>query len=147
MKPILVIIGILLVASVGFFGGRKLFGTPQNSVAATSTVASENLIIADDQIPGNELTLKSVQVSDPAVLLVQTDKKGTPGEKIGSVMLPRGSYQNVLVKLDADLATNTPLYVSLYTDDGKGAYDPTLSVPLVNAAGNVVSLKLKVKNK
>lgn len=105
--------------------GALLVGATMSALAATSV--TEPSVIAFDQKPQNgQITLDYAYLPAKGYAVVyDADKDGNPiKEPLGHVELNAGDHRNVKIKLNAEPASGTKVWVSLYHDkDGKPGFD------------------------
>lgn len=135
-------IGIVAV----IFGGIG-YVVVHNGQRASGAVSPAEIgdfsIMAVDQAAKKELLVASVTNKEPSALVVQEDRSGIPGEVMGSVILPRGVYNKLIVTVEKELEPGSVVYATLYSLSD-GAYDARVSVPRMGASGNVATVKIRI---
>jgi hypothetical protein len=96
------------------------------------------------------VTVPSARLADDGYLVVRTDDGGEPGEVVGRQSLAAGTHENVTVPVDRRAlpanGTNAYLWVTVYRDDGDGAFDAEDDGPVTVAGSPVQSRIVAVLN-
>jgi len=144
-KTVLVVIVLLVVGGGGYFllrGGYQAPGTTQPIETTTQVAVTENSVTANDQGPGESVTVARVKLVDSGYVVVHEDGGGKPGPVIGNSELLSGRNSNVLISLSRSTLEGEVLYAMLHSDDGDGVYEfPGDDVPLKDESGNIVLSK------
>ncbi|WP_135534449.1 DUF7282 domain-containing protein [Halostella pelagica] len=93
----------------------------------------------------DSVTVPRVQLADDGYLVVRANEEGEPGEVIGRERLEGGTHENTTVPVDREMLTGNDstvyLWVSVYNDDGDGAFDAERDDP-VTVAGSPVQSRI-----
>jgi hypothetical protein len=96
------------------------------------------------------VTVPSARLADDGYLVVRTDDGGEPGEVVGQRSLTAGTHENVTVPVDRQAlpanGTSAYLWVTVYRDDGDGAFDAEDDGPVTVAGSPVQSRIVAVLN-
>lgn len=147
-KTVWVVIVLLVVGVGGYFllrGGYQAPVTTQPPETTTEVAITENSVTANDQGPGESVTVASVELVDSGYVVVHEDGGGKPGSVIGNSELLSGRNSDVVVSLSRSTLEEEVLYAMLHSDDGDGVYEfPGEDAPLKDDSGVVVLSKFSI---
>ena len=103
---------------------------PTNTPAPAQAAAMPSVIVADQPIKDDTVTVAKVVSNGSGWIVIHADKNGAPGPVLGHSAVKDGENMNVTVKLAPEGRTET-LYAMLHVDVGKvGTYEfPGADVP------------------
>ena len=111
--------------------------------AAAAANVSGSLDAADQSSDGKTITVKTVNIKGASgFIAIHADLSGKPGPVVGHAAIPEGDSSNVVVTLDAPVATGA-FWPMLHLDAGKiGTYEfPGPDVP-VKSGSDIVMKKI-----
>ena len=117
--------------------------TPAPVPAAAAANVSGSLDAADQSSDGKTITVKTVNIKGGSgFIAIHADLSGKPGPVVGHAAIPEGDSSNVVVTLDAPVATGA-FWPMLHLDAGKiGTYEfPGPDVP-VKSGSDIVMKKI-----
>jgi hypothetical protein len=140
------IIALVIVIVVG--GGVYWFMNmekPMDQAAAPTDTSNamrieENMIIVNEQKPGNSVTIAQVHLAAPGFVVIHEDKDGAAGEILGSsTLLPSGDSGQIVVSLSKSLSDATKLHAMLHNDtNGDGKFDSSVDMPVPSQLGGPI---------
>jgi hypothetical protein len=96
------------------------------------------------------VTVPRTRLADEGYLVVRANDDGEPGEVVGHQSLEAGTHESATVPVDRDAlptnGTNVYLWVTVYRDDGDGAFDAENDDPVTVAESPVQSRIVAVLN-
>ena len=113
------------------------------AAAAAAANVSGSLDAADQSSDGKTITVKTVNIKGASgFIAIHADLSGKPGPVVGHAAIPEGDSSNVVVTLDAPVATGA-FWPMLHLDAGKiGTYEfPGPDVP-VKSGSDIVMKKI-----
>lgn len=118
--------------------------TEDNVVTPLFSLTIPNSVAVEDQVlgAGNTVVIVGVTSADSGWIVIHiADEEGKPGSIIGYTPVAAGNNSDVLVEIEAELATET-LFAMLHVDAGTvGEYEfPGDDAPVMDTDGNVVVL-------
>lgn len=143
------LVGVLLGLAVGYFLFESELvlapvGNPDKNDLASSAYdfvsekpGATTKIEVIDQIPGDEVIVKSVQMSAPGWIAVHDNLDGQPGRTLGAAYLSAGAYQNQVISLLRGTIDGEPYLVVIHNDDGDKVFNLKTDLPRVDAKGNL----------
>lgn len=107
---------------------------------------SDNLIVVENQAPGEFAYLKQVNLSQDGWVSIYRMVDGEPNHILGAQYLPAGDHSDVVVILQAPTEADGSYSAVLHTDDGKivetqfgrHQFDPALDKQVLTETGDWV---------
>ncbi len=131
-------VGVALMALLLVLAPMALAQEGTATPEATGTAPTGSVTVSDQEIVDGTVTVDSVTSSAAGWIVIHADQGGGAGPVIGFAPVQAGDNSNVVVEIDAALATDT-LHAMLHTDAGtEGTYEfPGPDAP-VTVDGEVV---------
>jgi LPXTG-motif cell wall-anchored protein len=109
--------------------------------------ADNGLTVADQALSNGSITAPKVVAERDGWLTVHVDENGNPGKVIGFTAVKKGTNNNVVVKLDEDVAVGGKVWPMLHVDEGTiGKYEfPGPDTPVI-VNGGVVMKQITISN-
>ena len=128
-------------ASVGDLDTAALSadGTVATGVAATGEAGVD----VGDQSAGTTIVLKSVTLPQTGWVAIHEDNSGVPGNILGAQRLDAGTTNLGNVTLLRGTTAGGTYYAMLHADNGDGAFDPHVDLPMLGADGKPVMMVFK----
>lgn len=143
----IIVIIILIIIGILVFGNKETPTDlePNNTNGTSTTSAGANRITMTDQYPGNVVYLGSVQLENPAWVVIQKDNNGQPGAVIGSTRFEAG-VNTGRVTLSEPMVDGATYYAVLYSVGTGTTFNPSTSQPLRDANGNIIMRVFKASS-
>jgi len=143
-----IVIIVLIILGYNMFSGST---TPTNTTptetnteaTTTATTNNPNHVIVNDQAPGNQVFISTVQLSKPGFVVIQKDNAGKPGAIIGSQYFDAGIYPGK-VTLTTPTVEGGLYYAALYLDSGDKKFTSTKDTPILDASGNAIMRPFRI---
>ncbi len=122
---------------------EKILQKQVQSIIATKKALSlygPKEIVVFNQEPGKQITLESVQMSEPGFAIIEYNNRKAIGS---SALLKIGSNKSVLIGLNEHVDGET-VVVRLYKDDGDGVFDSKKDKCMVDNNGMLMFKQVKV---
>src|SRR6266542_1823570 len=117
----------------GLIGLIALFALTPTAGAAPREQAADSVAADDQAINNGTIIVAEVNATQDGWIAVHIDQGGKPGPVIGHAAAPKGTTNNLAVKLEQDVPVGGKLWPMLHIDAGKiGTYEfPGPDVPVV----------------
>lgn len=144
---VIAILGTALVLLTQKTSTPEITTTPDETQASVEEAAFD-AVVSLNHPAGATTTITKVMLTNPGFVTIHVDENGKPGTVLGnSLLLPEGTYANVVISLSRPSTEGEPLYAMLHTDNGNGIYEfPGPDAPLTDEQGNTVMMKYVVGN-
>lgn len=117
-------------------------GVPESPLV----LAGKNTITLDDQLFGDSVTIKSIDLASDSWVAIHEDLDGKPGNILGAAWFPAGVSSGV-VELQRPTVDGATYYAMLHADkqprgeDGHKVFDFKVDVPLTDESGEPLMVK------
>lgn len=134
-----IVIIALIIIGISVFGGKSSEAPITDDTASTTTQGVDvNRIVMGDQFPGNQVFVSSVQLVNPAWIVIHKDNAGQPGDVIGYGYYSAGINPGGKITLTSPTVEGGIYYAMLHSDDGDKKFDIKKDLPLKDAKGNII---------
>jgi len=129
----------------GLIGLIALFALTPTAGAAPREQAADSVAADDQAINNGTIIVAEVNATQDGWIAVHIDQGGKPGPVIGHAAAPKGTTNNLAVKLEQDVPVGGKLWPMLHIDAGKiGTYEfPGPDAPVV-VGGNIVMQQISI---
>jgi len=129
----------------GLIGLIALFALTPTVGAAPREQAADSVAADDQAINNGTIIVAQVNATQDGWIAVHIDQGGKPGPVIGHAAAPKGTTNNLAVKLEQDVPVGGKLWPMLHIDAGKiGTYEfPGPDAPVV-VGGNIVMKQISI---
>lgn len=145
----LLVVAFLLGLGLGWF----IFGyvVPARNAKLSEgdqplVLAGKNSIAIDDQLFGDSVIVKSINLNADSWLAIHEDLNGKPGNILGAAWFPQGSSSGA-IELQRATTDGATYYAMLHTDkqirgeDGHRVFDYKVDMPMTDDTGNPLMVK------
>ncbi len=144
---VIAVVGIGLVWFIFARVASKSGAGSGNAISESPLVlAGKNTITLDDQLFGNTVSIKSIDLANDSWVAIHEDLDGKPGNILGAAWFPAGVSSGV-VELQRPTVDGATYYAMLHADkkprgeDGHKVFDLKVDVPLTDESGQPLMAK------
>ena len=145
------LVAVIVAGAVGYYLGQRSAGvksevtgeTPSGLDLISSTIpAGEGDIVIDNQLPGNQVLLSKVNLSESRWIAIHEDRNGAPGNIIGAGRYPGGPTTSTSIELLRPTVKGV-YYAMIHTDDGDSEFNYPKDIP-VSSGGHALMTRFLV---
>ncbi len=113
---------------------------PVQTDTSSGMRAEENMIVIQEQRPGNTVTASQVHFAEPGFIVIHEDVDGAPGTIIGSSsLLPAGESSQIKITLTKSVADGAKLHAMLHSDtDNSGTFSASSDREVQSRLGGAI---------
>lgn len=141
---VLAVLLIVVIALVLTRSDNEVELAGNNDQVSNDVAGDEsNLIIVNDQLPGNVVFYSNLNLAEDGFVVVRDEIDGRPGDVVGVKVVEAGEGLTGEVELDEPTVEGSRYYVELYVDTNEnGVFDADEDDPVVTASGNNVRVRI-----
>lgn len=137
---------LLLGFGLGWYVVSRVLPAQKNNEGSPLVLAGKNIVTIDDQLFGDSIVVKSIDLSGDSWLAIHEDLNGKPGNILGAAWFPQGVSSGA-VELQRPTVNGGVYYAMLHADkqtrgdDGHKVFDYKIDTPLTDETGDPLMVK------
>ncbi len=148
-KSIIIFTLVVVVIIAGFFLFnsflKKNVIKPEVKTPEKTAERQMASLSVPQQAGGDNVFIEKSFLPEGGYVVIHSGKDGNVGGIIGeSKLLPAGSSDNFLMKINETVVKGDVLFAMLHSSDGDGKFDPTLDTPILGNEGKPVVVKFDI---
>lgn len=133
-----IIIIILVIIGYLVFKSPETEPVPTDNTPTTPAQTEANRLIVNDQFPGNQVYISTVQLAKSGFVVIQKSSAGVPGAVIGNKLFEAGTRSGNVILTESTVDQGV-YYAVLYDDtNSDGKFDSKTDQPIKNSKGEVI---------